>query len=89
MEKSPNKAISLDQHRCPVLSNQSYIDEDGWMRNSRSDGSSVLFWVPRENRRGFWWPQNTAIICHAIITQIDFIHFAQGDNWVECHSEVV
>ena len=89
MEKSPDEAISLDRRGCPVLSNVSYIDKDGWMRDLRNDGSSVLFWVPKENRKFFWWPRNTAVIARGIVTRIDFTRFAHGDNWVECRSEVI
>ncbi len=75
--------VSLDRHRCPVLSDASYIDEDGWMHDSRREGSRRLFWVPEENRDGFWCPRNTAVMAR-IVTKIDFSGFVHGDNWAEC-----
>ncbi len=89
MEISPNEAISgfLDQHGSPVLTNASYIDKDGWMRDSRRENLRPLFWVPEENRGGFWWPRNTAVIARTV-TQIDFSHFVHGDHWAECHSNI-
>jgi len=83
-----NSQISLDQPRCPVLSDGSYIDKDGWMRDSRGEDSRRLFWVPARNRAGFWWPRNTAVMAR-IVTQIDFTRFVHGGNWSECRSEVV
>jgi len=83
---SPMETITLDRRRCPVLSDGSYIDEDGWMRDSRGEDSKRLFWVPRESRGGFWWPRNTAVIARTI-TKIDFTRFVDGDNWAECRSQ--
>jgi len=80
---SPMETISVDQRGCPVLSDRSYIDKDGWMRDSRREGSRRLFWVPEENREGFWWPQNAAVMA-CIVTKIDFSGFVHGDNWAEC-----
>jgi len=91
MEISPNEAISsfLDQRGSPVLSDTSYIDEEGWMRDSRREDSRRLFWVPEENREFFWWPRNTAVIVKNIVTRVDFPRFVHGDNWAECRLKVV
>jgi len=85
-EISPTETISLDRHGHPVLSDASFIDEDGWMYDSRKEGKRRLFWVPKENRGGFWWPRNTAVI-HRTVTRIGFSHFVHGENWAECLSE--
>jgi len=91
-EKSPN--VALDRRERPALSDTSFIDKNtGWMYDSRRDDASVLFWVPRKNRGGFWWPGNTAVTVDdavfvgpypSIVTQIDFTRFAHGDDWAEC-----
>jgi len=85
---SPMETFSLDQRGCPVLSDTSFIDKDGWMFDSRREDRIRLFWVPDENRGGFkfWWPQNTAVIARTI-TKIDFTRFVHGDNWAECRSQ--
>jgi len=87
-EKSGDEAVPSDQRKCSVLSDRSYIDKDGWMRESRREDSRQLFWVPYENRGGFWWPRNTAVIARTV-TKLDFTHFAHGENWAGCRSEAV
>jgi len=87
-EKAPNEAGFLYRRGCPILSDGSYIDQDGWMRDSRGEDSRRLFWVPHVNRVGFWWPRNTAVIARTV-TKIDFSRFAHGENWAECRSGVV
>ncbi|KLO06418.1 hypothetical protein SCHPADRAFT_838103, partial [Schizopora paradoxa] len=47
------------------------------------EDAKVLFWVPEENRDGFWFPRNTAVI-HKTVTKIDFSSFVHGENWAEC-----
>ncbi|KLO05511.1 hypothetical protein SCHPADRAFT_723450 [Schizopora paradoxa] len=76
-------ASNLDQHGCQVLSDDCYIDEDGWLWDSHGEDAKVLFWVPEENRAGFWFSRNTAVI-HKNVTKIDFSRFVHGENWVEC-----
>ncbi len=50
------------------------------MYNSwRDNNASMLFWVPKENRDGFWWPQNTVVI-HCNVTKVDFSRFAHGET---------
>ncbi len=77
------KTISLDRRGHPVLNDGSFIDEDGWMFDTRREGSRRLFWVPYENRRGFWWPRNTAVMAQTV-TKLDFTRFVHGDKWTEC-----
>ncbi|KLO08319.1 WD40 repeat-like protein [Schizopora paradoxa] len=74
--------LNLD-HGFPVLSDESYIDEDGWLRSSRRVDASVLLWVPKENQVGFWFPRNTAVI-YKNATKVDFTRFVYGGNWAEC-----
>ncbi|KLO04488.1 hypothetical protein SCHPADRAFT_1003285 [Schizopora paradoxa] len=73
----------LDQHGCRVLSDDCYIDRAGWLWDSHGEDAKVLLWVPKENRDGFWFPRNTAVI-HQNVTKIDFRHFVHGENWAEC-----
>ncbi len=58
------------------------------MRDSRGEDSRRLFWVPKENRKFFWRPRNTAVIVADIVTKFDFSRFVHGDNWTECCSDV-
>ncbi len=55
---------------------------DSWRADKRR-----LFWVPEENRGGFWWPQNTSVI-YETVTRIDFSQFVHGNDWAESHSLV-
>ncbi len=86
-EISPNEPTFLDHHGCPVLGDGSFIDGDGWMYDSWGEDLRRLFWLPKENRTGFWWPRNTAVI-HNTVTRIDLSRFAHGNNWAECCSLV-
>jgi len=87
-DKAPYEPSSLDRRGRPVFSNGSFINEDGWMCDSRREDQRRLFWVPKENRGGFWWPRNTAVI-HRTVTKFDFSHFAHGENWTGCRSDFV
>ncbi len=58
------------------------------MHDSRTEDSKRLFWVPKENRGGFWWPRNIAVM-HLTVTRIDFARFAHGDKWTECRLDIV
>ncbi|KLO19718.1 hypothetical protein SCHPADRAFT_898656 [Schizopora paradoxa] len=44
-----------------------------------------LFWLPPENRTGFWWPRNTAVMASKT-TRIDFSRFVHGDDWHLCRT---
>ncbi len=85
-ETSPHEVSSFDQRGRPIPSDGSFIDRAGWMYDSRREDKKQLFWVPKENRGGFWWPRNTTVI-HRTVTKIDFSRFAHGENWTECHTD--
>ncbi|KLO04395.1 hypothetical protein SCHPADRAFT_840647 [Schizopora paradoxa] len=76
-------AFNLDQRGNPVLSDDCYIDEDGWLWDSHGEDAKILFWVPKENRGGIWFPRNTAVI-HKHVTKFDFSRFVHGENWAKC-----
>ncbi|KLO08317.1 WD40 repeat-like protein [Schizopora paradoxa] len=78
---------NLDQRGNLVLSDNCYIDYDGWLWDSHGKDAKVLFWVPKRNRGGFWFPRNTAVI-HNNVTKIDFSKFVHGENWAECAKPV-
>ena len=74
---------ALDSRSCPVLGDNPFIDEDGWMRSSRRDGADRLFWVPEENREYCWGNGNIGVI-HSDVTKFDFRRFVHGENWTQC-----
>ena len=76
---------SLDSSGRPVLGDDAFIDEDGWMHSSRQDGGVRLFWVPKENRECIWWARNTAVI-RETVTKLDFRRFVHGENWTQCRT---
>ena len=78
-----NEAFGVVQGGNTVARDEWYIDEDGWMRDSRREDAKILFWVPKENRRVFWLPRNTMVI-HKNVTKIDFSRFVHGENWPQC-----
>jgi len=82
-ESVTEETYSLDRHGHAVLSDESFIDEDGWMRDSRGKDSRRLFWVPKDRREVFRKPQDDG----RIGTRIDFTRFVHGGHWVECRSE--
>lgn len=73
----------LDQSGYPVLTEESYIDEDGWLWDSQREDANVLLWVPKENRQMFPLPPIITVI-HRKVTKIDFSRFVHGGNWAEC-----
>ena len=83
MGQPQNEAFGLVQRGNPVVRDEWYIDEYGWMRDSRREDAKILFWVPKENRTGFWFPRNTAVI-HKHVTKIDFSRFVHGEDWAQC-----
>lgn len=78
---------SLDARGHLVLTDESFIDETGWMRASSREGADILFWVPEGNREGVWWPRNTAVIHpRRTVTKFDFRRFVHGNSWTECRA---
>ncbi len=76
-----------------AISDWSYMDDDGWMRNRRASGTKpekndpILFWLPPANRPKFWWPRNIVVMDPGEehpVTRIDFSHFMHGVNWQRC-----
>ncbi|KLO07241.1 hypothetical protein SCHPADRAFT_657824 [Schizopora paradoxa] len=74
-------SLAVHKRRCPSLSDESYIDHDGWLRDSRRSDARVLLWVPEEHRGGIRWPRNTSVVHR---TTFDFSRFVHGEKWEEC-----
>lgn len=83
-----DKSLNVDLHGHPVLSDESFIDENGWMFDSQRGNARILFWVPEENREWFIRPPNTAIIANKIVTKIDFSRFVHGEDWMDCYTDI-
>ncbi|KAJ7220611.1 hypothetical protein GGX14DRAFT_353939, partial [Mycena pura] len=52
-----------------------------------STNDELMFWLPPDNRAGFWFPQNTLII-GGEQTQFSYEHFVHGNDWVKCYSHL-
>ncbi len=59
--------------------------EDGEADSSENDDDPCMFWLPQENRDGFWWPGNTAVMARNV-TKIDFSQFKHGESWHLCRT---
>jgi len=56
------------------------ILKNGWVMTPKKE---LLFWVPPSNRKGLWWPRNTAVISETS-TKLDLTKFEHGDSWEKC-----
>jgi WD40 repeat protein len=54
---------------------------NGWILGS---DSGLLFWVPPWNRKGLFWPRNTAVIADGL-TKVDLGRFVHGTSWQQCY----
>jgi WD40 repeat protein len=56
--------------------------ENGW---AVGESGELLFWVPKDHRRGLFWPRNIAVIGGSgIPTRLDLTRFRYGENWTDC-----
>ncbi|KLO10069.1 hypothetical protein SCHPADRAFT_535108 [Schizopora paradoxa] len=78
----------MDGKQRPAVGDWSYIDNDGWVRNTDdSEGYDHLqFWLPPANRSGFWWPRNSTVIARNVM-RLDFSRFMRGGDWENCRTD--
>jgi WD40 repeat protein len=55
---------------------------NGWILGSVSE---LLFWVPPWNRKGLFWPRNTAVIADGL-TKVNLGRFVHGTSWQQCYA---
>ncbi|KAJ7186244.1 hypothetical protein GGX14DRAFT_485608, partial [Mycena pura] len=53
----------------------------GWVFSSTGE---LLFWLPHENRIGFWMPLNKLLIGRQQ-TLLSYNKFAYGTEWAKCY----
>jgi len=77
----------MDGRRRPTIGDWSYVDDDGWVRNKSESGGydPLQFWLPPANRKGFWWPRNSAVMTENV-TRVDLSRFVHGEEWHLCRT---
>ena len=68
-----------DAENTRMFTNQSSLDDDGWILGPNSE---LLSWVPPQNRVGLWRPNTTAVMGRSS-TKIDFSRFLHGVGWTQ------
>ena len=73
---------STEQIRSTLFTNESEIDDDGWVKGENDE---LLFWVPVRQRLSLHRPNNTRIIGRNE-TRINLTSARLGDKWSECYT---
>lgn len=63
-----------------MFSNFTQVGRDGWVLGPHGE---LLFWVPKERRKGLWYPGMTHLTTKNV-TKLNFDNFVHGSRWTKC-----
>ncbi|KAI0259339.1 hypothetical protein BC834DRAFT_906899, partial [Gloeopeniophorella convolvens] len=76
--------LSIAAQGAPVFTDQSVIDDDGWICGENGE---LLMWIPEPHRTGLRRPGNVWVVSeHETI--LDLSRFVHGPDWTQCGGQM-